>query len=336
MKSEMSTARTGIGRATKPGSCLGAFLALVIGLAIMAVSTATPAFAAGTQLFAETFSNNYVPTSEVVLPNLPTGSAQSPPNQACLTAGGSPSSVSAIPQCSGASDPNGNGFLRFTDANMTEESGVFSATSLPATQGLDATFDSYQFGGSGADGIAFALAIANPADPTPPAKIGDSGGSLGYGPSVPSDNGLSYGYLGVGLDAFGNYSTTIPDGSDCAGQEDPGSGSRTAQAVSVRGPGNGQDGYCMVGGPWTDGSATLHSSTATAVPVEVAINPTGSTLTTSSGLVVPADSLRGALDPCRRHRAEPNGHPAQPDKSEVLRTSASLRATTTRRGSLTR
>jgi len=290
MKSEMSKARTGTRRTPKPGSCLGAFLALVIGVAILAVSTATPAFAAGTQLFAETFTNNTVPTSEVVLPDLPSGSAQSAPDEACLTADGTPSGASAIPQCPGASDPDGNGFLRFTDANRTEESGVFSATSLPATEGLDATFDSYQYGGTGADGIAFALAIANPTDPQPPAKIGDSGGSLGYGPLVPNDNGLSYGYLGVGLDAYGNYSTTIPDGADCAGQSDSGGSSRTIQAVSVRGPGNGQDGYCMVGGPWTDGSATLDATTATAVPVEVAINPTGSSLTTASGIVVPPTS----------------------------------------------
>ena len=61
----------------------------------------------------------------------------------------------------------------------------------------------------------------------------------------------------------------------------------TPDAVSVRGPGNGGDGYCLVGGPWTDGSSTLDSASSTAVPVEVAINPTGSPFTTASGLVVP-------------------------------------------------
>ena len=291
MKSEMSAARTDIRRTVKRRFRPGVFLAALLGLAVFSVATSAPALASsGVQLFSETFSNNTVPTSEVVLPELPTGVAQAPPSQACLTANGTPSGASAIPQCSGASDPDGSGSLRFTDAGMTEESGVFSATSLPATQGLDATFDSYQFGGSGADGIAFALAIANPADPEPPAKIGDSGGSLGYGPSVPSDNGLSYGYLGVGLDAFGNYSTTIPDGSDCAGQGDSGAGSKTAQAVSVRGPGNGRGRLLHDRRPMDRFGATLHSSTATAVPVEVAINPTVSAFTTASGLFVPAMS----------------------------------------------
>ncbi len=292
MKSGFSRARIAFPRAIRPRSFLGAFLAFAIGLAVLSISTATPAFASGSQLFSETFANNTVPTSEVVLPSLPSGASQSPPSEACLTAGGTPSGASAVPQCTGASDENGNGFLRFTDAqDVAEEGGVFSATSLPATQGLDVVFNSYQFGGNGADGIAFALAIANPTDPRPPAKIGDSGGSLGYGPYVAGgDNGLSFGYLGVGLDAFGNYSTTIPDGSDCSGDGHAGNGTKTPQAVSVRGPGDGEDGYCMIGGPWTDGSDKLDASTATSVPVEVAINPTGSAFTTASGLTVPVAS----------------------------------------------
>ncbi len=289
MKLGIVTARTEPRRVIRPGSWLGAFLAFVIGLAVLSVSAATPAFAAGAQLFSETFQNNTVPTSEVVLPNLPSGAAQAPPSQACLTAGGTPSGASAVPQCPGASDPNGSGLLRFTDTGNAEEGGVFSATSVPATQGLDITFDSYQFGGSGADGIAFALAIANPAAPQPPADIGNSGGSLGYAPYVGGGaNGLSLGYLGVGIDAYGNFSTTQPDGTDCAGQGDPGNGVLTPQSVAVRGPGNGQNGYCLIGAPTTDGSATLDGGSPVSVPVEVAINPTGSSFTTASGLVVPA------------------------------------------------
>ncbi len=290
MRSETVTVRTGFLAAVRRSSRPASFLAVLIGLAFFSVATALPASASGLLLFNQTFENNTVPTSQVVLPDLPTGAAQSYPSQACLTAGGTPSGASSVPQCSGASDPNGSGYLRFTDTGGAEEGGVFSATSLPATQGLDVQFNSYQFGGSGADGIAFALAIANPTDPEPPAKIGDSGGSLGYGPCVEcegGDNGLSYGYLGIGLDAYGNFSSTIPDGSDCSGQGDTAPGA-TPEAVSVRGPGNGEDGYCMVGGPWAEGS--LRASTSTAVPVEVAINPTVSTITTASGMSVSSDS----------------------------------------------
>ena len=298
MRSGFLTACPRFFRAMKRRSRLGTLLGAAIGLAVFSVATALPASAtppSGVQLFNETFSNNTVPTSEVVLPNLPSGAAQSPPDESCLTANGTPSGASAVPQCSGAPDPNGSGFLRFTTAGATQESGVFSATSVPSTQGLDITFNSYQFGGSGADGIAFALAIANPADPRPPAQIGESGGSLGYAPST-GHNGLSLGYLGVGLDAYGNYSSTGPDGSDCSGQGHAG-GSATPDAVSVRGPGNGGDGYCLVGGPWTDGSSTLDSESSTAVPVEVAINPTASPFTTASGLDVPASSFAAKWTP---------------------------------------
>ncbi len=298
MKSGTVWARTASPRTITPGSTVGAFLAVAIGVAVISVSAATPAFASGVQLFSETFENNTVPTSEIVLPDLPSGSPQAPPSEACLTAGGTPSGASAISQCSDSPDPNGSGFLRFTDTGLSEEGGIFSATSLPATQGLDVTFDSYQFGGTGADGIAFALAMANPTDPRPPSKIGYTGGSLGYAPNVgEGDNGLSFGYLGIGLDAFGNFSTTMADGSDCAGQDDPGNASKTPEAVSVRGPGNGDDGYCEIGGPYIDGSAALRASTATDVPVEVAVNPTGSAFTTASGLVVPRTSYASAVDP---------------------------------------
>jgi large repetitive protein len=286
MKSGIVTASTRLLRALKRSSRVGTLLVAAIGLAIFSVATAIPALAgnggSGVQLFNETFSNNTVPTSEVVLPDLPTGLPQSGNNEACLTAAGTPSGPSAVTQCSGASDSPG--FLRFTQAGGTEEGGVFSATSVPATQGLDVTFNSYQWGGNGADGIAFALAIANPSDPQPPAQIGYSGGSLGYAP-YQATSGLTYGYLGVGLDAYGNFSTSGVDGSGCS---TPGGTSRAPEAVSIRGPGNGVAGYCMLGGPWTDGGANLRSASSTAVPVEVAINPTGTSFTTASLMVVPA------------------------------------------------
>jgi hypothetical protein len=290
MKSGTVTASNRLFRALRHSSRVGTLLVAVIGLAIFSLAAATPAYAGngvGVQLFSETFQNNTVPTSEVVLPELPSGAAQSGTSEACLTADGTPSGASAVPQCSNAADSPG--FLRFTQASPTEEGGVFSATSLPATQGLDVSFNSYQFGGNGADGIAFALAVANPSDPEPPTKIGNSGGSLGYGPTTSaSADGLSLGYLGVGLDAFGNFSTTIADGSDCATQGDPGNTLKTAESVSIRGPGNLLNGYCMVGGPYTDGGAALRASGSTSVPVEVAINPTATAFTTASLMVVPA------------------------------------------------
>ena len=71
------------------------------------------------------------------------------------------------------------------------------------------TFNSYQYGGTGADGIAFVLAAVDPANPVLPSVIGQSGGALGYSAQNSNNNGLSYGYLGVGFDAYGNFSSQV-------------------------------------------------------------------------------------------------------------------------------
>ena len=84
MRSGFLTACPRFFRAMKRRSRLGTLLGAAIGLAVFSVATALPASAtppSGVQLFNETFSNNTVPTSEVVLPNLPSGAAQSPPGR---------------------------------------------------------------------------------------------------------------------------------------------------------------------------------------------------------------------------------------------------------------
>jgi len=62
--------------------------------------------------------------------------------------------------------------------------------------------------------MAFALAAVNPASPAIPSAIGQSGGALGYSAQNSTTNGLSYGYLGVGFDAYGNFSNKY-EGSGC-------------------------------------------------------------------------------------------------------------------------
>ena len=76
------------------------------------------------------------------------------------------------------------------------------------------TFNSYQYGGNGADGMAFVLAAVNPANPVIPSLLGQSGGALGYSAQSSNNNGLSYGYLGVGFDVCGNFSSKY-EGSGC-------------------------------------------------------------------------------------------------------------------------
>lgn len=212
-----------------------------------------------------------------IKPTAPTGT-----NVACLTAS-SATTATPIPGCaSTAIDSAGSGALRLTSAGNTLEGGVGSTQSVPISKGLDASFDSYQYGGNGADGIVFYLAATDPYNPAVPTAIGQAGGSLGYS-ATGASAGLAHGYLGLGIDVYGNYLNSNFDGTGCSTA--PGSSTQPSN-VSVRGPGNGSAGYCVLPGYNSNigGKSALEGATRAAsdVPVEVIINP-ASTSTTSAG-----------------------------------------------------
>jgi type IV pilus assembly protein PilY1 len=115
-------------------------------------------------------------------------------------------------------DPVGNGALRFTNGapyGHNESGSIVSASPFNAGQGVQITFktvtyrgDSGGAGGDGADGISFYLidGAVTPGSVTYNG-IGSTGGSLGYSCSntnAPYD-GLVGGYLGLGIDEFGNF-----------------------------------------------------------------------------------------------------------------------------------
>jgi outer membrane protein OmpA-like peptidoglycan-associated protein len=178
---------------------------------------------------------------------------------------------------------------------------VYNSVALPTTNGLDVTWDSYQFNGTGADGISFDLASVNPNNPAPPSTVGPSGGSLGYS-SATGVPGVPFGYLGFGADVFGNFESASFGGTGC-GQ----STSAIAESMGVRGPGNGTAGYCLLGQSNLSAGTTLDSRIATsrgsgassiAVPEEVVINPSASPITaTSSGVTVPGGDWMFATEP---------------------------------------
>jgi Bacterial lectin len=248
--------------------------------------SAPDALAAGTVLFNQPFHDNTVDGSagSVSLPATPTKT-----NVVCLSAAGN-ATANPLASCASPTDPQGSGKLRLTANAAGLEGGIFASTSVPTSQGLDVTFNSYQYGGGGADGMAFVLAAVDPANPVTPSVIGQSGGALGYSAQSSNQTGLSHGYLGVGLDAFGNFSNKF-EGTGCT---DPANiAQRMPGQVVVRGPGNGTVGYC----PLQSSAATatspplvLRATTraASVVPVEVVYNPSSSSVTTPSGLVVPA------------------------------------------------
>lgn len=156
-----------------------AALVLLISVTAVGMTVAAPsAFASGTVLFSQPFHDNAVdgPAGSVSLPAAPSGT-----NAACLSAAGN-ATANPLASCPSATDPQGSGKLRLTSNALTQEGGVFASTSVPTSQGLDVTFNSYQYGSSatGGDGIAFVLAAVNPADPQTPTTMGQPGGSLGY------------------------------------------------------------------------------------------------------------------------------------------------------------
>jgi hypothetical protein len=275
------------GTSRRVASCATA-MALVLSGAAAAMTLSAPdaSAASGTLLFSQPFNDNTVdgPAGSVSLPGTQSGA-----NAACLTAAGN-SLANPLASCPTATDVQGSGTLRLTPASTSTVGAAFAGTSVPTTQGLDVTFDSYQYGGDGADGMSFVLAAVDPADPQTPALVGPPGGSLGYADGR-SRNGLPDGYLGVGFDAYGGYSNSSVDGSGCT---DPAFIPNTTipGQVVVRGPGNGTVGYCGLASTATNASSpalALRASTrsASVVPVEVVINPASSPVTTASGLVVP-------------------------------------------------
>lgn len=142
-------------------------------------------------------------------------------NDACLTAGDGSGSIPACPDSYGLNDQVGQGALVLTPAQGQQRGAILSAFApFPLTQGIQVTFTTYTFGGdkggtarNGADGIVFFLTDGTQSQPT---VAGGTGGSMGYGCSNENGNvadGVAYGYLGLGIDEFGNFLNAGDNGS---------------------------------------------------------------------------------------------------------------------------
>jgi type IV pilus assembly protein PilY1 len=119
-------------------------------------------------------------------------------------------------------DPASHGALRFTNGNLAgnanagpggqnQNGAVISATPFPSSQGVAVTFRTVTYrgdgGGGGHDGaygMSFFLMDASQLNGS---GVGSLGGSLGYSCSNanPPFNGLIGGYLGLGIDEYGNF-----------------------------------------------------------------------------------------------------------------------------------
>ncbi|WP_036960207.1 SpaA isopeptide-forming pilin-related protein [Pseudoclavibacter soli] len=135
------------------------------------------------------------------------------------------------------------GYLKLTDDSTDKVGAALYDRALPSKNGLVLEFTQYQFGnstdGDAADGIGFFLTDGAYSL----TSAGSKGGALGYA-NKSSDDGLAHAYLGVGFDEFGNFADTS---TDITPQCYSGTPTPKKNAVTLRGPGNGQTGYCVVG-----------------------------------------------------------------------------------------
>ncbi len=155
-----------------------------------------------------------------------------------------------------------SGRLRLTNNTGNNAKAVTVPGIFPAAGNyISVEFQLYAYNGSGADGVAVTLS-----DYAVPAVPGAFGGSLGYAQKTGTDcgkpagcPGFAGGWLGVGLDEFGNYSN--PTEGRIGG---PGA---VAQSIGLRGSGSGASGYNWIGGKTPVSSPTIDSrSSTTAAP----------------------------------------------------------------------
>ncbi len=198
-------------------------------IAVVCFAFATKGYSQSVFPFNESFARTAANTQ-----NLLFGSGGQPGQvNALLTAG-----VITQPKDGGGfftPDADGTGFLRLT-SNASDQAGYARSTiSFPSGEGIDVSFEYFSYGGQNgsADGITFFLydAAANPF------VIGGFGGSLGYSQYNKNNAstdlpGVSKGYLGVGIDEFGNFSN-----ADEARQG--GDGGRRMSSLVLRGAGDG-------------------------------------------------------------------------------------------------
>ncbi|MGW3351745.1 DUF7507 domain-containing protein [Nonomuraea rubra] len=257
----------------------------LLGMLSAALLPAQPAAAQPVPLVEEDFTGaTAIPEFRAVGSACLTGArAAAPPGPGNRPLAGCPENAAGPVPPTGAAP---YGYLQLTSADNDQTSAVLYDEPIPAEQGLHVTFEQWQYGTttpqfSPADGISFFL-INGAATLDRP---GAFGGSLGYAQKLPDDNpanafepGVDQGYVGVGLDVLGNYFGDWEQrGRGCAERSPAGTQFRIpapgANMVTVRGPGDGTEGYCFLTattsnftttGPWPSTlPGQLHGPTTT-------------------------------------------------------------------------
>ncbi len=235
------------------------FLVVVTGSLTLSTMRASSAQAAGSTLSNETFADPAVTDARWI--GLGDACLTAAPNGAAAPAGdsdlaGCTRTVDSPTDLGSGSD----GYLQLTDNSGGRTGAVVYDRAFPNTAGLQVSFYEYQYATSGrgmgpADGIGFFLADGSYTLTKPGPQGAGYGGALGYA-SIEDQPGVQHGYLGVGLDVYGNYEAQPYVGTSCPNGNVPRPGS-----IGLRGPGNGTTGYCLLG---NTGYTGLQNAPATA------------------------------------------------------------------------
>lgn len=116
----------------------------------------------------------------------------------------------------GKSDPEGDGWLRLTTAESSKKGYAYINQSFSSALGIIAEFEykawraTQNANYTGGDGFSVFLFNGNVTPAT--FRLGGYGGSLGYvrntAASPAINNGLFGGYIGIGIDSYGNFGNT--------------------------------------------------------------------------------------------------------------------------------
>ncbi|MFZ4693959.1 MAG: lectin-like domain-containing protein [Verrucomicrobiia bacterium] len=176
-----------------------------------------------------------------------------------ILAGDDPGTPAPVLTAAQGIDPSGNGWLRLTSNANNQSAYAFLNSAIRTPSSFSISFEYAMWNGSGADGISFFLFDATTPSPSP----GSFGGSLGYAQRTGME-GVAGGWLGVGLDNFGNFSN--PTEGRIGG---PGF---IPNSITVRGSGNSTTGYNYLAMANLDSIGQMDFPTYTTRPVQTGVD----------------------------------------------------------------
>ena len=153
----------------------------------------------------------------------------------------------ALEDDKGTNDRNGEGWLRLTTGVGSQQGkALYKGSVFPSSSGVQLEFEHLSWGGDGADGMSVFLFDASQ---------DMSGAKMGAGLGYCQGRG---GYLGVGVDEFGNFSSSPRQGLVSGGCVDSSGPGNAPQKIVIRGPsdqgnryiaGSNPGGYVRVDAP---------------------------------------------------------------------------------------